>query len=363
MVRVSPPASATGSSSGFRGSPGTRRGHGLGLALVKVIAVRHGLAAWFEDADPGGALHHRPEKSVMRKLALMVAAALTLAAEPPDCFERAVAALGQGQSGESQGDRAAMLAAARALNASGAAPVDPRETMRWARWQQLTRGEPGARSAATGRWDRAIGCCCSSRARAQPSSRPSTAASGRGSLVAPAPAASFQLQVTEDGAGGAGLRRHAGTDAVRLGAAVHRPLPDCDRQPGGKFEALLSGRGIGWPVAIGMLAHHRRGAGHDQPRSRRGGGACRDTTAQPVQVSPAMQPYADRYNALLVADPYHLIDTDQPQWRALVADLKGNAAAPADLVARSEMMLAGSLKGDAEVAESLAVAKSALALG
>ena len=90
---------------------------------------------------------------------------------------------------------------------------------------------------------------------------------------------------------------------------------------------------------------------------------CRDTTAQPLQVSPAMQPYADRYNALLVADPYHLIDTDQPQWRALVADLKGNAAAPADLVARSEMMLAGSLKGDAEVAESLAVAKSALALG
>ena len=37
----------------FRGSRDRGAGHGVGLALVKVIAVRHGLAPRFEDASPG----------------------------------------------------------------------------------------------------------------------------------------------------------------------------------------------------------------------------------------------------------------------------------------------------------------------
>lgn len=37
----------------FRRSIATGSGHGLGLALVRVIAVRHGLAARVEDAEPG----------------------------------------------------------------------------------------------------------------------------------------------------------------------------------------------------------------------------------------------------------------------------------------------------------------------
>lgn len=37
----------------FRGSRASGQGHGLGLALVKVIAIRHGLVPRFEDALPG----------------------------------------------------------------------------------------------------------------------------------------------------------------------------------------------------------------------------------------------------------------------------------------------------------------------
>ena len=37
----------------LRGSRAAGKGHGLGLALVRVIAARHGLVARFEDADPG----------------------------------------------------------------------------------------------------------------------------------------------------------------------------------------------------------------------------------------------------------------------------------------------------------------------
>jgi len=37
----------------FRRSDGGGKGHGLGLALVRVIAARHGLSAWVEDAVPG----------------------------------------------------------------------------------------------------------------------------------------------------------------------------------------------------------------------------------------------------------------------------------------------------------------------
>jgi signal transduction histidine kinase len=37
----------------FLRSASSRNGHGLGLALVKVIAARHGLTARVEDAAPG----------------------------------------------------------------------------------------------------------------------------------------------------------------------------------------------------------------------------------------------------------------------------------------------------------------------
>ena len=45
----------------FQGERGAGRGHGLGLALVKVIAARHGLVARFEDAAPGARFVIAPE--------------------------------------------------------------------------------------------------------------------------------------------------------------------------------------------------------------------------------------------------------------------------------------------------------------
>lgn len=47
----------------FRGARGSARGHGLGLALVRVIAVRHGLVARFEDARPGARFIIAPENA------------------------------------------------------------------------------------------------------------------------------------------------------------------------------------------------------------------------------------------------------------------------------------------------------------
>ncbi len=47
----------------FRGARGAVRGHGLGLALVRVIAVRHGLIARFEDAQPGARFIIAPENT------------------------------------------------------------------------------------------------------------------------------------------------------------------------------------------------------------------------------------------------------------------------------------------------------------
>lgn len=78
-------------------------------------------------------------------------------------------------------------------------------------------------------------------------------------------------------------------------------------------------------------------------------------------MSAANQKYVERYNALLAGDPDLFDGTMASGWRSLVTDLTHDPAAPPQLTASGEIMLAASLQKDADVAESLALARSALA--
>lgn len=94
------------------------------------------------------------------------------------------------------------------------------------------------------------------------------------------------------------------------------------------------------------------------------GGASAQCTPTPpplIAHAPADTRFVERYNALAVEDPYLLSGRTEPRWRMLADDLKSDGHASPGLVARSLMMLAGSLQGDDAIAPGLRAAQDALA--
>jgi hypothetical protein len=92
----------------------------------------------------------------MKSLALLAAAVLLTAATPvADPFDRAVQALGRGDSAARSGDRRLLSRAAVALRASGAAPVAGDEDLA-ARWLHRGLHRAGVSGPAVER-DRALG--------------------------------------------------------------------------------------------------------------------------------------------------------------------------------------------------------------
>ena len=87
---------------------------------------------------------------------------------------------------------------------------------------------------------------------------------------------------------------------------------------------------------------------------------CRADPPSVIATTAAMKPYADRFNALATEDPYLLTGKTAARWQALVDELAQDGRVPADLVARSEMMLAGALQGEAAIQPALAAAQDAL---